>query len=530
MAEIFLAKLEGVAGFEKFVIIKKILSQWSADPHFISMLIDEAKISVQLNHPGIVQVYELGREGDTYYIVMEYVQGVDVRKLLAKCQALKKKIPQDVALYITCEILESLGYAHIKRDRQGNSLNIIHRDISPQNILVSMEGSVKLTDFGIAKAALRHQETMTGVLKGKFAYMSPEQASQFPMDHRSDLYSMAIVLYELLTQERLFYRGSDIETLDRVRRGQISFSENAEKTLPEKLKEILLKALSAPMEERYLDAYLFRDALVAYVKKAGKDLRRERLADFVKELFADELQAEILDIVNETRLAIESTASVTTAKTQEELKGESPEVLVTRVLPTEPLETSDPERIRDQSRFKALMAVLLATVFLSYFLLKDDLEPPAQTPVVADFPPPLQNKMVIPPEAVVEISEKNVLQPLTYRAAEPEPNVISASKPDQEIKTKDTKKDVAKANPKKEILKSGFLSIQALPWGLVKIDGVILHETPVIKKALSAGVHRVEVSYEPEGSRVASAVLVRENEEKKCVADFKRKERKLRCD
>ncbi|QQR80312.1 MAG: serine/threonine protein kinase [Deltaproteobacteria bacterium] len=284
MAEIFLAKLEGAAGFEKYVIIKKILPQWSQDPQFISMLIDEAKISVQLNHPSIVQIYELGREEDTYYIVMEYVQGVDVRKLLAKCQALKKKIPQEIALFIICEILEALGYAHVKKDSQGHPLEIIHRDISPQNILVSMEGAVKLTDFGIAKAASRHQETMTGVLKGKFAYMSPEQAGQLPMDHRSDLYALAIVLYELLTQERLFYRGSDIETLDRVRRGQISFSENAEKNIPEKLKEILLKALALKMEDRYLDAHLFRDDLISYVRKFGKDLRRDRMADFVREL------------------------------------------------------------------------------------------------------------------------------------------------------------------------------------------------------------------------------------------------------
>lgn len=278
MAEIYLAKLVGAQGFEKNLVVKKILPHWSADPEFVSMLVDEAKLVVQLTHPNIVQVYELGKEKDDYYIAMEYVDGIDLRELLKT----SGRVPPELALAILVDSLAALAYAHGKQDAAGRPLGIIHRDISPQNILLSSDGVVKLTDFGIAKAAFRNQETVTGILKGKFAYMSPEQASGRPMDQRSDLFSSAIVLYELLTGERLFEGKGDLDTLERARRAEIAFSPEGDKILGGRLREILLKALSRRPEERYATALELREKLIQYAEGKKWSLRQEKLALYLK--------------------------------------------------------------------------------------------------------------------------------------------------------------------------------------------------------------------------------------------------------
>ena len=217
MAEIFLAKLEGLAGFEKLLAIKRILPHWSTNHDFITMLIDEAKIVVQLVHPNIVSVYELGKEEQSYYIAMEYVEGVDLRRLFEACQSPSPRLPLPLAVQIIVEVLRGLAYAHRREGSSGERLEIVHRDISPQNILLSYDGQVKITDFGIARAANRSTETATGTLKGKYAYMSPEQACQEPVDARSDLFSVGVLLYELFCGVRLFARATDLGTLEAVR-------------------------------------------------------------------------------------------------------------------------------------------------------------------------------------------------------------------------------------------------------------------------------------------------------------------------
>lgn len=274
MAEIYLAKLIGVEGFEKKVVIKKILPQWSSDPEFVKMLINEAKILVGLNHPHIVQVYELGEEKGQFFIAMEYVEGVDLQKL-GRWFAGKKEIPPlGLALLIVQDILQALSFAHGE---------IVHRDLSPHNVLLSRDGLVKLTDFGIAKTVSRDRETLTGVLKGKFSYMSPEQADGKPISSLSDLYSVGIILYELLTGEKLYPGDSDLEVLDRVRRGQIHLSAAAEKGLPTELIQILKKSLSLDPAARFATAQDFSEALGAFQQKVSRVDRKE-LAQLVRKI------------------------------------------------------------------------------------------------------------------------------------------------------------------------------------------------------------------------------------------------------
>lgn len=503
MAEIFLAKLSGAAGFEKEIVLKKILPQWSSDHDFISMLIDEAKIVVQLNHPAIVQVYELAREGETYYIAMEYIHGVDLRKVISQLATLKKKIPLDVALMMMTEVLEGLAYAHSKKNSQGVPMEIIHRDISPQNILVSFDGHVKITDFGIARATSRNHETRVGVLKGKFAYMSPEQANQEVLDARSDLYAAAIVFYELLTGERLFHKGSDIDTLDRVRRGDIHFSESAEKIMPEQLKEILLKALSKQVEGRYWNASDFREDLLKFSRKFRKNLRREKLADFVQKLFKEEVRA---DVVEETQVRTPATRLM-----PEDTKtaGER-EILVQGHL-----EKFLPKNSRkiELNQMKVLVIASLIFMLGFYFFFGrsqntgEKIEPlKTSTPVVKSMEPRTPNPPEVKPPQRPSISEAQVMGAVLQE-------------PVTRIEKGEKEKKMMTARSQVEV---GFVSVQAIPWGYVTIDGGGRRwETPARKLSLKPGKHRVEVFYEPEGVRVSENIEVVSSEEVVCVASFK---------
>jgi len=288
MAEIFRAKLVGVEGFEKNVVIKRIHPFWSERRDFIAMLVDEAKLLVHLNHPNIVQVYELGREGETYFIAMEFVEGVDLRQLQNRLKALGRRMPPEIATAVVLESLKGLHYAHERSLKERGRLDIVHRDVSPQNILLSFEGEVKVTDFGIAKAMTQTHETQTGVLKGKYAYMSPEQAVGAPLDARSDLFACGIVLYELLFERRLFAGKNDLETLENVRRAQVPWPEEAAGVFPG-LREVLTRALQVRPEDRFATAEDFAEALEACLPK-DKRVGRRRLSAFLEEVFAEEIR------------------------------------------------------------------------------------------------------------------------------------------------------------------------------------------------------------------------------------------------
>ncbi|MCZ7681895.1 MAG: serine/threonine protein kinase [Sandaracinaceae bacterium] len=217
MAEVYRAKSLGIEGFEKIVAMKRILPALAADSEFLAMFVHEAKIAGQLSHANIVPIYELGKIGGSHFIAMEYVWGKDLRQILARFARIGQPMPPPMAAWIISKVLEALDYAHRKRDAEGRPLAIIHRDISPQNVLVSYDGLVKLIDFGIAKAAGRATQTQAGVIKGKLAYMSPEQIMGRPIDHRSDVFATSALFWELLTGRQAFGGGTDIDIIERVR-------------------------------------------------------------------------------------------------------------------------------------------------------------------------------------------------------------------------------------------------------------------------------------------------------------------------
>ena len=283
MAEIYLAKTAGLAGFEKHLVLKVIHPKFATDPEFVEMLVREAKLVVRLTHINIAQVFDLGREGDRYYIAMEYVDGLDLYQLLRKLREKKARMPLEVAAYIVSEVASGLNYAHKRRDEQGTPLGVIHRDISPQNILLSQAGDVKIIDFGIAKARAYAQTTAVGIIKGKFSYMSPEQAQGEILDHRSDLFTVGVLFYELLTNRMLYDSDGARDALRLAKAARFLPPSTHRDDLPRDLEKIVLKALARNREARYQTGNEIREALTSWLRNRVPGYGRHRLEQFIRE-------------------------------------------------------------------------------------------------------------------------------------------------------------------------------------------------------------------------------------------------------
>ncbi len=251
MAEVFRARMMGVEGFQKTVAIKRILADMADNDEFVTMFIDEAKLAAQLKHANIVDIYDLGKIENSFYIAMEYVEGRDLRGLLEDCREHGVTFPVPVALNVAALIAAGLEHAHTTTDFEDRDLGLVHRDVSPPNVLISDEGDVKLCDFGIAKALSKATQTRDGLLKGKLKYMSPEQGSGKAIDHRSDLFSLGLVLYEMLTSEKVFDGASEAEILQQVRDPKVAPPSAVNSEIPEDVDRIVLKALEPDPDERY---------------------------------------------------------------------------------------------------------------------------------------------------------------------------------------------------------------------------------------------------------------------------------------
>jgi len=301
MAELFRAKLTGVQGFEKLIAIKKILPNLSEEENLITAFIDEAKLAALLHHENIVQIYDFGSIENEYFIAMEFLFGKDLRTI--RKAAKKRDLPLGIEniLYIIARICAGLDYSHNLKDLQGQALNIIHRDINPQNIIVTYEGQVKIIDFGIAKAANHNTKTRENLIKGKLAYMSPEQANGQKIDHRSDIFSTGIILYELLAVRRMF-EGETMHVLSLVREAQYDPPEEVIPDLPAKLNSILRRALSKDPQDRYQSA----GDMLADVEECAFELslrpNARNFAQYMKELFEEEFVEEELALWAKSRI------------------------------------------------------------------------------------------------------------------------------------------------------------------------------------------------------------------------------------
>jgi eukaryotic-like serine/threonine-protein kinase len=290
MAEIYRAKVIGAGGFEKELAVKRILPQRSQDRGFITMLVNEAKLTAQLTHSNVAQIYECGAVDGTYFIAMELVHGVSLKEVMASFSRSGVTLTPEQAIFIVLQLLHGLDYAHRKTDAEGERLEIVHCDVSPDNALVSWEGEVKLLDFGIARAATGLSNYKEGMLMGKLGYVAPEQASiEKTWDHRVDLFAAGIILYELLTKQKPFPKATDVESLVQARKARVTPPSALDERIPKDLDAILMRALAYDPDKRYPTARAFADALVDVLFPTPHSAVQDLLGSHMKEVFGDRI-------------------------------------------------------------------------------------------------------------------------------------------------------------------------------------------------------------------------------------------------
>ncbi|HVV85041.1 MAG TPA: serine/threonine-protein kinase, partial [Kofleriaceae bacterium] len=291
MAEIYLATYDD-RGTPREAVVKVILRERARDRKFVQMFLDEARVSSTFNHPNIAQLYEVGRDGDTYFYAMEYVAGDNVRALIERSLRARVPMPLAVTLAIGTRVAAALHYAHDKASATGQALNAVHRDVTPSNIMLGFDGAVKLLDFGIARADTRAAMTQSGTVKGKFAYMSPEQCKGLQVDRRTDVFALGIVLYELSVQRRAFRAETDFDTMERIIRGDLIPPHRIHPDYPRELEAILAKALATDPAERYQTAGELAQALAAFQQAQGLPADEAPVEAIMRQLFAAEAPPE----------------------------------------------------------------------------------------------------------------------------------------------------------------------------------------------------------------------------------------------
>ncbi|MBI5515366.1 MAG: protein kinase [Deltaproteobacteria bacterium] len=313
VAEVFLARARSVAGFEKAVALKRVHPELSADPEFSRLLVEEAHITAQLSHKNVVQVFDLGETDGAHYLAMEYVDGLDLSAVLERLP--EHRVPPRVAAYVVREVCEGLDHAHRKVGADGRPLKIVHRDVSPSNILVSFSGEVKLTDFGLARATSRAQQTRVGELKGRHAYLSPEQARGQAIDARTDVYAAGLVLYEMLTGRRPWPELPVPELVKRVAEGALEPAGKVQPGLPAALLEVLSRATAPDPAQRYPTARALGEDLASflYTQPPGPEMELSRMAETAAESArtpVGPLGARLVEDTSDDVTKIETTANI----------------------------------------------------------------------------------------------------------------------------------------------------------------------------------------------------------------------------
>jgi serine/threonine protein kinase len=403
MAELFLALHRSVAGFEKLVVIKRILPQMNQDRQFIDMLLHEARIAATLSHPNIVQTFDVGQVDGTYFIAMEHIHGEDIRTVVRQ---MKKKavleFPLEHALGIVIGLTSGLAYAHEKRDLDGKLLDIVHRDISPQNIVVTFSGDVKVVDFGVAKSLHANEESKGGQLKGKVPYMSPEQAAGEDIDHRSDIFACGVILFELTTGKRLFKGGSEYDTLKLICETEYPMPSDVAPNYPPQLERIVMKALAKRREARYQSAREMQADLESFVRQERLPVSVVQMSAWMQRLFAEKLTEQKADLQDIKAMADEiaaqgpppdyapaSTGSHPSARFDQSNTGAAAPAAATTIPPVKKSSTG---------LFAGIALALAAAGAGGYFLMTRDAatkpveSPTTSAPAAEVAPPPVDPK------------------------------------------------------------------------------------------------------------------------------------------
>ncbi|HTJ81553.1 MAG TPA: serine/threonine-protein kinase, partial [Polyangiaceae bacterium] len=285
MADIYLVLASTEAGVDRHLVLKRVLAERSRDPVFAQMFLDEARLAAQLQHPNIAQVYDVGKLDGAYFFTMEYVHGEDIRGVMRRLAKHKQRMPENLALYIASGALAALHHAHERTTPDGKPLNIVHRDVSPSNVMIGYEGVIKLVDFGVAKASERSQESRSGAIKGKIAYVSPEQCKGQSLDRRSDIYSLGIVMWEMLTGRRLYKRDSDFMSMLAVTNEPVPPPSELRPGLSADVERIVMTALEKDREKRFPTAAAMLEEIEAVATAERHLMTGSAMARFMREQF-----------------------------------------------------------------------------------------------------------------------------------------------------------------------------------------------------------------------------------------------------
>ena len=431
MAEIFRARSYGHAGFEKDLVIKRILAHLTENDDFVQMFIEEAKLTVQLQHPNIVQVYDFGKLLDNYYLAMEGPYGRDLKTIMERLAEKKQELPLRFASLLLHETARGLFYAHNKRDEMGSPLEIVHRDVSPSNIHLSWDGQVKLLDFGIAKASKSaFENTEQGVLKGKFEYMSPEQAQGKVVDSRSDIFSAGICMWEMVTGQRLFKSDTPLLTLSRIRAGEVPLVRQENPEVPKALADIIHTALAYAPEDRYQTAEELRQDVEAYLKPSTTAEIGSELAEWLQELFMVDMEMDRLRL-DEARKSATALATMEDTveldllldddleeeEERDTIEDEETEVIAEPAQPP-PREAEPPKRKSKLGLWIGLIVLLimLGTAAAAALILPGLLSPPDTTEPPTEAVEPATEEP--PTEAITEAVEPATEEAPTEAATE----------------------------------------------------------------------------------------------------------------
>lgn len=453
MAEIYLAKQVGLDGFEKLVVVKRILPALASQKQYVRMFLDEARTAADLRHPNIVSTFEIAEDNGVYFMVMEYLHGLDLRFIFRTLSSKDESIPLALAVGVVMEACAGLSYAHKKNDLKGRSLGIVHRDISPQNLVVTFDGETKVVDFGIAQADNLQDEAKHGLLKGKFAYMSPQQASGQNLDHTTDQFSLAIVLYELTTMHRLFKRNHHEESLAAVSQCDIQRPSKLIPAYPLALEAIVMKALAKRPNDRYADCGEFRAALDGFLQSAGLVFSRDKLASYLNERFKEQHDPRV-----------DLSATYLLRQTQSESAGS--------------LHLSSKKRRQRVALLSACVGLLAAVTvgMASMFVMKDENKPP-----------------------IVDVLVKNEVTEWPVEMEQ------SLGIPESPI--------AAKKNKPAEKKSLGRLKIVVEPWGEIFVDGKRIGLTPLAPQKILEGSHSIRIVNTRLAKEKTLRVVIRANQD-----------------
>lgn len=503
MAEIYKAMYRAGGDFEKTLVIKRILPHLATDEEFVSMFRDEAKLTVRLSHANVVQVFDFGRHGDDHFLAMEYVQGQNLRQVMRRCQELGATVPIPFALYCCMEVCKGLQYAHTRKDENDQPMGIIHRDITPSNILLSYDGEVKIADFGIAKAVSRHSGTQAGMIKGKASYLSPEQVKgKEVVDHRADIYSLGAVLWELLVGRKLFSGENDFEIMNKIAEAVVDRPSNVNASVPERIDLVSMMALERDRMKRYPNAASMQKDLARLLAEFGGDVTSVDIGNFLHRLFKKEMEEEKEASKSMRRMVIED-AKVDEAKVEEAAsegatlnapdRGDRTAAIGAR-------DATSPSPLAGSRKALPFLAIgatvlVLGTIAAAAVAIglgrtgeTDALPSPTE---VASAPSPDGSPLVVDPvasptpERTADVTADATPDVLATPEATETPRVRVTRTPPS-VTPRTTTVASAKA--------TGILKLDSRPWGEIFVDGKSIgRQTPAFDLKLPVGKHKVRL-------------------------------------